>query len=200
MTRNVDDSIVGSLPRALERAHVFTGRLVADSSSNRVKSQSGFSIVELVVVVALIAAVLLPTEVVFLGGQAGSAVSAQLTQAVSLAAGALGKVRSVPYDAAGFSPGNCPDYQGNTCVQAVSPSSLLSPSTTVTVGSSQYTIKTYIVWVSATGYTTSTTTYANAYKQATVVVSWSGVKSGSISENTVLYPGNLGPYTNGMSQ
>jgi hypothetical protein len=79
--------------------------------------------------------------------------------------------------------------------------SLLAPVTAVTVGSTKYTVKTYIVWVNATGYATTTTTYSKAYKQAVVVVSWAtGPSSGSLTESTLLYPGNLGAYSGGMSQ
>jgi hypothetical protein len=134
-------------------------------------------------------------------------------------------MRAVPYAQVGFyadQPGFVPTFEGLTSVSvgSTSPASgqavpLIQPETpdpsaaagyapdpdptnavVITQGSVNYSVLRYVVWINAQD---GLTTYTQAYKRLTVIVSWSDQAGAhTVRQDSVLYPGGLGTYQGAM--
>jgi hypothetical protein len=122
-------------------------------------------------------------------------VSNHRSQGASIAQRSVEALRSIPYDQLGFSPSQ-PGFTSQyvrgsvtyNTVQVTTPQ--VSPAaSTSTAGGETFTVRRYLYWVD------QASTFTQAYKQATVDVSWTDdVGPHSVSHDTIIYPGSLGPY------
>ncbi len=171
------------------------GRLLIPS---RDRAQAGLTLIEAVVAIAIVLIAMLPLAGIFWGGAKGQAVSAQRTQAISVANSLLATARSIPYDQLNLTSTQCGEGvgpgapAGASCAASAAglPPSLSSwPNPATTMGGETYHSTVYIDWVPAgAGATAAAFDFAKAYKLVTAVVIWKGT---SLTESTIVYPGNL---------
>jgi hypothetical protein len=179
--------------------------------------EGGFTLLESMVALSVFTITLIPTSSVFLGGLQAASVGNVRSDAVGLAASTLADVQALPYNEVGFydiqpnyvsvCPASVSLCAGEPTVDLVHsgsfdgtvPPGAFAPVSTQTVGSTTFTITTYITWADAavpSGTCVSqSTTCAGAYPQVTVVVSWGGLLAGSVTESTIVYPGGQGKWT-----
>lgn len=168
-----------------------------------VTNESGFTLIEEIVALALLAVVLLPIATIYYTGQKGSADNREYGDAVAIASGAVAQANGITYSDLGFfesqfgtPPQTVPGYNGLPGVDlGANPPAGVAPQiqptgTPVQVGSIVYHERTYVVWVNASGGN------AYAYKQVYAVVSWN--ENGnpvSTTQSVLVDPGGLGKYT-----
>jgi prepilin-type N-terminal cleavage/methylation domain-containing protein len=205
------------------RAPVETA--IARGDLPRERSQSGFTILELVISMALLAVISAPLASVFWSAIRTAGASAHRTDGASIASREIEGMRAVPYGQVGFytdQTGFAPTFEGFTTVslgtsspatgkfvpqiqpQTPDPSAALgyapdpNPANAVPVvmGGVTYNITRSIVWVNAQD---ATSTYNQAYKRLTVVVTWSDQAGNHVvRQESLLYPGGLGVYNGPM--
>jgi hypothetical protein len=182
--------------------------------------QGGFTLVETVVALAVFTVTLVPTTGVFFGGIQAASVSSVRSDAASVAASTLAQVQALPINEVGFytsqpdyvpsCPSSVPACSGGQTVDlgSTAPSGAFTPVTTQAVGSTTFTITTYITSANASvpsgttclnGTESGSDCWQGAYPLVTVVVSWRGPTAGSVTESTIDYPGGLGPWTAPLS-
>ena len=164
---------------------------------------------------AVFGVTLIPTTGIFFGGMQAAAASNVRSDAVGVAASTLAQVRALPYNLVGFYLGQsnfvltCPSSVAACATQSTvqlgsgtGPVGAFAPvAPLTTIGATTFTVTTYITWANANvplGTCAATTsTCLQAYKEATVVVSWGGKNrlAGSVTESTLVYPGGQGQYT-----
>ena len=190
-----------------------------------VATEDGFTIIELVVSLAILAMVLGPLAGVFWSAMRTAGVSGHRTDGASIASREIESMRAFPYAQVGFyadEPGYVSSFEGFTTVSlgATSPSSgslvpKVEPQTpdpnaaagyapdpnptnasAVVLSGETFSMLRYVVWVNAQD---TSTTYAQAYKRLTVIVSWSDqAGSHTVRQDSLLYPGGLGAYQGPM--
>jgi len=184
-------------------------------------AEDGFTIVELVVSLAVLAVVMAPLAGVFWSSMRTAGVASHRTDGSSVASREIEAMRAIPYGHVGFyadQPGYATTFDGFTTVLlgSTSPSSgtlipqvqPLTPDASaassfapdpnpsnaspISQGGVKYSVTRSIVWVGAQDASTS---YASAYKRLTVVVRWSDQAGAhSVRQDSLLYPGGLGKY------
>ncbi len=168
--------------------------------------EQGFTLVEQVIALAVVAIVLVPIAGMVYSGMAGAASSRHVGDATGLASAQLAHAGAIPYQDLGFygdQPGVVSTYQGQQTVvlAATTPSGgtpQVVPVQSTTVGTVNYTVDTAVVWADAAG---PSGPYPQAYKRVYAVVSWhEGTGTEQVTENTLVYPGSIGPYTGPGSQ
>src|SRR5688572_10651330 len=151
----------------------------------RPNGEGGFTIIEVLVALTLIAIMMVSVAGVFYSSLRTAGETGHRTAAAAVATRELEGIRAIPYAEVGFY-GDQTDYRatlpppdGRTTVTlaATTPATvtpLISPTGTSTVGSLTYTFRRDIVWVNAQGPNTlaTPTTFVEAYKLAIVVVEW----------------------------
>ncbi len=188
-------------------------------------SEAGFTVVELVVALAILAMVMAPLAGVFWSAMRTAGVANHRTDGSSIASREIESMRAIPYAQVGFyadQTGFATTFEGFTTVSlgANSPSSgtltpKLQPQTPdpsaasgyapdpdpanaspIVLGGVSYTVARNIVWVDAKD---AGTTYSKAYKRLTVVVTWSDrAGSHTVRQDSILYPGGQGKYSGAM--
>jgi prepilin-type N-terminal cleavage/methylation domain-containing protein len=183
--------------------------------------QDGFTIVEVVVAIAILAAVAAPLAGGFWASIRTAGAAAHRTDGSAIASREIEGMRAVPYAQVGFysdQPGYTPTFESFSTVTfgSTSPASgLLIPqiqpetpdpsaaagyapdpnpanASRIVQGGVSFSVTRYIVTINAQD---ASTTYTNAYKRLTVKVSWSDqAGSHEVREDSVLYPGGLGKY------
>jgi prepilin-type N-terminal cleavage/methylation domain-containing protein len=165
--------------------------------------EAGFTIVELVVALAVLAVVLAPLARVYWSAIRTAGAASHRTDGSSIASREIEGMHAVPYDLVGFyadQPGFSSTFEGDTTVSlgSTSPTSgplvpQIEPQTDgITQGGVDYSVRRYVVWVDTRD---ASTTYASAYKRLTVTVSWSDQTGAHTArEDSLLYPGGLGKY------
>jgi len=186
-----------------------------------VDAEDGFTIIELVVSLAILAMIMAPLAGVFWSSMRTAGVASHRTDGASIASREIEAMRAVPYAQVGFysdQPGYTATFEGFTTVLlgSTSPSSgtlipqvqPLTPDASaasgfapdpnpsnaspISQGGVKYSVTRSIVWVGAQDASTS---YASAYKRLTVVVRWSDQAGAhSVRQDSLLYPGGLGKY------
>jgi hypothetical protein len=158
--------------------------------------------VEVLVSLAVVGVLAVPTAGVFTTATGASVAASHRDVAVALATGDLAKVRSLPYGSIGFyadQQGYVASYDsmptvelGSTTPAGYTPP--IEPVATTVVGAISYRIDTYVVWASTTAAVGSSgQAYQDAYKEAVAVVTWvDGVGSEQVTESTLIASGALG--------
>lgn len=175
------------------------------------KDERGFTLVEMMVAVLVMAVAFTPLAAVFWSGLRTADIAAKRTSGFSIATKEIESLHAVPYSDLGFyytqSPASWKNYTTVlTCSSGTCPSNPpVQPTTTVPATSQtgfiSYTIARYIYWLGATavtppgGESPTTTTDTSAYKGVTVVVTWSDqTGSHTVEQDSIIYPGGLGVY------
>jgi prepilin-type N-terminal cleavage/methylation domain-containing protein len=156
----------------------------------RARSDSGFTLVELLVALLVLSIVLaaLGPAVMSLLNATGS--TNHRSVANGLAVQATEQIRAVPYEEIGFATsGSVPSGCSNAVVLNTASTPIAGTSTPAPVGGVSYTIQTCISWVS------DSSGNSQAYKQSVVTVSWTADHlSSKVSQTSAIYPGGLGGY------
>lgn len=164
----------------------------------RHRDESGYSLIEIVVVLGLLAIVMLPLASVFYGTEKAESYNREYGDAIAIANGQLAQAAGVTYDNLGFYVSQSPpsSFKGQPTVilgtSAPNGTAAQIPLTSPTqqVGAIVYTPSNYVVWVTGSGG------QGCAYKQVYAVVSWKEAGSTvSVTQTTLVYPGGLGSYT-----
>ena len=175
--------------------------------SREPREEAGFTIVELVVAMAVLAMVIAPLAEVFWSALRTAGSASHRTDGSSIASAEIESMHAVPYGQVGFyadQPGYTSTFEGFTTVSlgSTSPTSgpsvpQIDPATTgITQGGVNFSVTRQIVWVGAQD---ASTTYASAYKRLTVIVSWSDQAGAhTVRQDSLLYPGGLGKYQGAM--
>ncbi|MCU1468106.1 MAG: hypothetical protein JWM72_4034, partial [Actinomycetia bacterium] len=198
----------------------------ADAGSQReAGGQGGFTIVELVISMALLAIIAAPLANVFWSGLRTASAAAHRTDGASVASREIERMRAVPYGQVGFyvdEPGYSSTFETLSTVTlgSVSPSTgklvpQIEPTTpdpnaatgyapdpdpanasSIVLGGIHYSVVRSIVWINAQD---ASSTFDKAYKRLTVVVTWTDqVGVHNVQQDSVLYPGGLGAYSGPM--
>lgn len=188
-------------------------------------SESGFTIIELVVSLAILAIIVAPMASVFWAAIRTAGSAAHRTDGSSIASREIEGMRAVPYAQVGFyadQPGFASTFEGFTTV-SLGPSSPATgalipqmqpltpdPSAATTFapdpnpanaspimqGGVKFTVTRNIVWTDAKD---ASTTFTGAYKRLTVVVTWTdGAGAHTVRQDSLLYPGGQGQYAGPM--
>lgn len=185
------------------------------------KSEEGFTIIEMVVALAILAMVMAPLAGVFWSSMRTAGVASHRTDGSSIASREIEAMRAVPYAQVGFyadQPGYHSTFEtfatvllgstspaSGTLIPQVQPrtpdssaASGFAPdpnpanASPITQGGVNYSVTRDIVWVNAQD---ASTTYTTAYKRLTVVVTWADQAGAhSVRQDSLLYPGGLGQY------
>ncbi|HEV7525159.1 MAG TPA: fibronectin type III domain-containing protein [Acidimicrobiia bacterium] len=174
--------------------------------SRRNRSEAGFTIIELVVSMALLAIVAAPLAGVFWSSIRTAGVSGHRTDGSSIASREIEAMRAVPYAQVGFyanqagfvSTFDSPALTTVSLGPSAPASVALAPTDAAPVvqGGVPFTVARYIVWIDARD---STTTFAQAYKRLTVIITWTD-RGGAhqVRQDSLLYPGGRGTYQGPM--
>lgn len=161
------------------------------------RAEAGFSLVELlasltIMSVGVLAAVRVMDSAFFAASQGGNR-----TRAVALATKEAESMRSVPYDSLGFQPtqpGFEATFEGLQTVVVLNPA-VAPEGPDLVQGGITYHVHRDVVWTSAASAVAPGTTYANAYKQVTVLLSWTdGGGTHTARQDALVYPGGQGHY------
>lgn len=170
----------------------------------------GFTLLEMMIAVLIIAVVFTPLASVFWSGLRTADASTHRTSGFSIASKEIEALHAVPYAQLGFYSDQTPaQWQytttvilgscSTTCTPPFTP--LVKPTATTVSEGLTYHIARYVYWddaIAATppaDSTPSTTVDSQAYKGVTVVVSWTDqVGSHSVQQDSIIYPGGQGTY------
>lgn len=161
--------------------------------------EQGFTLVELMVAMLLMAIVLATVGPALYGSLAATSSSKERSVATGLAVAANEQIRSLPYYDVAYQ--TLPSFCSTTNAVKVTTGStpldtMYSSQSSKTVGSETYQLERCVYWVDATGNNGTGTTDTGAYKQSVVTVTWSDRQgSHSITQYSDIYPGGEGPYT-----
>src|SRR5690242_18105784 len=173
------------------------------TDTDRASGEGGFTIIEMVVALVILAIVLAPLARVYWSSIRTAGAATHRTDGSSIASREIESMHAVPYAQVGFyadQPGYVSTFEGLTTVSLGSTSPTSGPlvpqidtqTTGITQGSVDYSVSRYIVWENADD---ASTTYASAYKRLTVIVSWSDQAGAHTArQDSLLYPGGLGAY------
>jgi prepilin-type N-terminal cleavage/methylation domain-containing protein len=154
------------------------------------RGDDGFTLVEMVVALLILAIVMSAFGPTFIGMMRASASTDQRSVADSLAVAASENVRALPYYEVGFSSthGNPTYCTGSNPVQTdvVGPMDTLA--TQQTLQHITYTIQSCAYWVNASD------TSAEAYKESVVTVLWGSSNQYKYQQTSAIYPGGESSY------
>lgn len=199
------------------------GQEALSSCARRRDDEDGFTLIELVFALGLLAILIGGLSGVFWSGLRTASTSNHRTDGASLAARDIEGMHAVPYDSLGFyndQTGYAATFEGHTTVSlgattpAGSPSSVqpLTPDSSaalsfnadpdptnaapISMGGVKYSVARYIVWIDAQGPNGgSPTTYSAAYKRTTVILSWTDQAGAhQVRQDSVVYPGGRGTF------
>ncbi len=188
------------------------------------RDEGGFTIIELVVAMAILALVMAPMARVFWSAMRTAGVASHRTDGSSIASREIEGMRAVPYGQVGFyadQTGATSTFEGYTTVSlgSTSPASgsvpQIQPQTPdpsaassfvpdpdpanagpIVQGNVSYAVQRYVVWVDAQD---ASSTYIKAYKRLTVTVSWSDLAGAhNVRQDSLLYPGGQGTFQGPM--
>jgi prepilin-type N-terminal cleavage/methylation domain-containing protein len=160
---------------------------------NRSKGDDGFTLVEMVLALLILAIVMAAFGPTFIGMMRASASTDQRSVADSLAVAASENVRALPYYQVGYSSthGNPTFCTGPNPVQTDVVSPMDTQATQQTVQNIRFTIQSCAYWVSASD------TSAKAYKESVVTVLWGTQNQYKYVQTSAIYPGGETTYTPG---
>jgi len=167
----------------------------------RRETDDGFTLVEMVVALMILAIVLTALAPAFYGSLRATALSSERSVANGLAVAANEQLRSFPYYQVGYyqassgTPTDVPSQcSGSNPVTLASagPVDGLPPSWPPTTH--QYTITRCLYWQNSSSDSTGSS-YSGAYKQSVVTVGWTfNGRSYSVSQTSAVYPGGESTY------
>jgi type II secretory pathway pseudopilin PulG len=181
--------------------------------------EQGFTIIDVTVALALLAIVASSLAGVFWTAIRTAGVADARTAGASLASREIESIRAVSYDTIGFytdQTGYATTFEGFNTVTLGATTPVGSPSLTqpltpdpnakasfnpdpdptnaqpIVIDNVSYSVKRYIVWTNAQD---ASTTYTEAYKRMTVIVSWTDrAGAHSVRQDSIVYPGGEGKY------
>ena len=153
------------------------------------KREGGFTLVEMMVALMIMAVVLAAVAPTFWGSLKATASTDQRSVADGLAVAASEQIRSLPYYQVGYSstPSYC-NQSGSTPVLLSYSSPMDALPTQKTVHGTTYQIQTCIYWVAASDGD------SQAYKQSVVNILWGSSSQFKYSQMSALYPGGESTY------
>jgi hypothetical protein len=157
-------------------------------------AEAGFTILELVVALGILAVGIFSTMQVFLGSLSTTAYSDARTRATAIAAREVEDMRAAPYAQVGFSS-SASGYVtsitegGQTYTTVVVASPTVTPQGTAeVVGGVRFGIRRDIVWMPLGSA-------PNAFKRVIATITWTDrARSHTVRQDAGVYPGGLGPY------
>jgi prepilin-type N-terminal cleavage/methylation domain-containing protein len=170
------------------------------TNSTAPERQGGFTIIELVVALGILALVAAGIAPVFWTAMKTAGVANHRTAGAAIASREMEGMRSVAYDSVGFyesQTGYTSEFDGLETVTlgATAPvPALIEPqdATPEVQRNVSYTIQRRIVWIDAAD---DSSTYDDAYKRLTTIVTWSDAAGPhEVRQDSILYPGGLGEY------
>ncbi|MGC8513466.1 MAG: fibronectin type III domain-containing protein [Acidimicrobiales bacterium] len=174
------------------------GRVAEDGGvtarrEGRRSSEDGFTLVELLVALLILAVVMVALAPAFYDLMKASSSSLQRSVADGMAVAAAEQIRSYPYWEVGYTSDNTPDYctGSDPVVVTASPMDALT-NETKTVSNVTYAIESCVYWATASDGRSA------AYKSSVVKVLWGPNKQFSYTLASALYPGAEGLYTTGQ--
>jgi prepilin-type N-terminal cleavage/methylation domain-containing protein len=164
-------------------------------------ADEGFTIIEVVAALAIIAVAFAALTTVFWAGLRTAGVSSIRSRGTAVATRETEAIRAVPYGEIGFyadQAGYVSSFGGSPTAKLAdtTPAGLtprLQPVGTVTVGPKTFDVARYITLVDASD---GSSTFTMAYKKTTVIVTWrDDGGQHTIRQDSIVYPGGLGPVT-----
>jgi prepilin-type N-terminal cleavage/methylation domain-containing protein len=169
----------------------------------RPSAEDGFTIVEVVIAIAVLAMVSAPLAGAFWAAIRTAGVAIHRTDGSAISSREIESMRAVPYAQVGFyqdQPNYVSTYEtfNTVTLGATAPVSgalvpQIQPQTTgIVQGAITFKVNRYVVWVDAKD---ASSTYTQAYKRLTVITSWKD-QAGSFKarQDSLLYPGGQGQY------
>jgi prepilin-type N-terminal cleavage/methylation domain-containing protein len=158
-------------------------------TGSREGREGGFTLVEMMVALLVLAIVLAAVAPAFWGSLKATASSDQRSVADGLAVAASEQIRSLPYYEVGYSttPSYCDSASDPVLLTYSTPMDSLP--TLQTIRGTKYEIQTCIYWVTASDGDTQ------AYKQSVVNILWGSSDQYKYSQTSALYPGGESSYT-----
>jgi prepilin-type N-terminal cleavage/methylation domain-containing protein len=157
------------------------------------RGDGGFTMVEMVVALLILAIVMSAFGPTFIGMMRASASTDQRSVADSLAVAASENVRALPYYEVGYSSthGNPTYCSGSNPVQTDVVGPMDTMATQQTLQHITYTIQSCAYWVSASD------TSSQAYKESVVTVLWGSSNVYKYQQTSAIYPGGESTYVQG---
>jgi prepilin-type N-terminal cleavage/methylation domain-containing protein len=162
------------------------------------RREHGFTLIEMVVAMLILAVVLTALAPAFYGSLTATSSSGHRSVANGLAVTANEQLRSLPYYEVTYQTGdvnftNCP-ATGSAPVTSSTAGPVDSLSTSQTIGAITYHFQRCLYWMDATS--NAGTADPQAYKQSVVTVTWSdrAGTNNTVTESSDIYPGGKGVY------
>jgi len=157
------------------------------------RDEAGFTLIELVVALSVLAVAIAATATVFYAGIRTGSTDTHRVNGVALATRESDQLRLVAYDrlglVSGTSASNDPACASGSPVVIVDNPAVTATDPPATTANIAYTVQRCVQWVGDSNNPT-----AQSYKRTTVVVSWSDVTgSHTVRQDSIAYPGGLGP-------
>lgn len=164
------------------------------------RDERGFTMIELVAALTILAIVMISVAFVFYGAMKAAGTSARRTAAVGIATRETEAMHAVPYDQLGFDAATqdtegytATDPEGNATVPFEPSDTITEPQITPYTEEEQrgtlYRVQRYISWADASPAET------DAYKKTIVVVDWEDEGGPhSLRQDSIVYPGGQGLY------
>ena len=161
------------------------------------RDDRGFTMIELVAALSILAVVMVSVAFVFYGAMKAAGTSARRTAAVGIATRETEAMHAVPYEQLGFEASQAgytaTDPEGDATVPFVASATITAPQVTPftqeTQRGTQYDVQRYISWAAASP------TEPDAYKKTIVVVNWTDEGGPhTLRQDSIVYPGGQGLY------
>jgi len=161
----------------------------ADRARRLLTSVVGFTLIELVVTLAIIAIGLVATHRVFLETLDATAGANARTRASAIAAREVEEVQAIPYDQVGLPTGSPTTFEGVDTV-IFDGSTIPHTGPSETIDGVVFSITRWIAWEPGTS------PYADAIKRVVAIVGWTDdAGAHEVRADAAVYPGGLGPYS-----
>jgi hypothetical protein len=157
----------------------------------RARTEEGFTLIELVMAVTVLALAIFGLAAVFGASIRTGAVDVHRTNGVALATQWTERLRAVPYERLGLADGDTSPAcdSGASVVVVDQPGVTAADVLPTTVGGIAFTVGRCVTWM-----TDSNSVATEAYKRTTVVVSWTDEAGPhQVRQDAAAYPGGLGP-------